>query len=203
MARVIVFIDGFNVYHALCEHGQAWRCKWIDYWKLAETYVVGDDQLVGACWFTAYQTWGDPEKVKRHKRLEKVQRDRGVEVVRGRYGPTTEYCPTCKKEYPGHEEKATDINIALKMFEYSHADRMDKAILISADSDYEPVFHTLRRLFPRKKYGIIVPIGRTGDRVRHAANFQRRMTLDDLQAAKLPNSVQLRDGTILTIPDEW
>ena len=54
MTRVAVFVDGFNVYHALDDHRKYRKYKWLDYRKLANRYVIGDDSLTQVLLFTAY-----------------------------------------------------------------------------------------------------------------------------------------------------
>jgi uncharacterized LabA/DUF88 family protein len=44
------------------------------------------------------------------------------------------------------EEKETDVNLALKIFEDAFFDNYDRAIIISGDSDIIPVIATIRRL---------------------------------------------------------
>jgi hypothetical protein len=57
MARVSVFIDGFNVYHAL-ENNPAYRkYKWLDYAALARCYIGGRDVLEKIYLFTAFAMW--------------------------------------------------------------------------------------------------------------------------------------------------
>jgi hypothetical protein len=41
MARVAVFIDGFNVYHALDGNPVWGKFKWLDYAALARCYIGG------------------------------------------------------------------------------------------------------------------------------------------------------------------
>ena len=43
MARVIAYIDGFNVYHALDRNPANHRYKWLDYKALARCYVGSKD----------------------------------------------------------------------------------------------------------------------------------------------------------------
>jgi len=45
-ARTIVYIDGFNFYHAVDDLGEP-HLKWVDLWALSEKLLRADQQLVG------------------------------------------------------------------------------------------------------------------------------------------------------------
>ncbi len=56
MSRIKVFIDGFNVYHALEHDAKYHKYKWLDYSKLASLFVRRQDQIVDVLYFTALAT---------------------------------------------------------------------------------------------------------------------------------------------------
>ena len=66
MAHVAVFVDGFNLYHALDDNPCFHKYKWLDLAKLARCFVPQTDEIVQVFYFTAYATWA-PEKVEKHK----------------------------------------------------------------------------------------------------------------------------------------
>jgi uncharacterized LabA/DUF88 family protein len=202
MTRVAVFIDGFNVYHALSDNPNYRRFKWLDYWKLAERYLLQNDRLVKVLFFTAYAYW-TRDRVQRHRRLVKAQIERGVEVVFGKFRERQKYCNVCSNSYTGHEEKRTDVNIAVKLLQLAYRNDYDKAIIITGDSDIVPAIEAVRSTFPGKRVGVVVPIGRRADEIKQAADFSILMTRDDLLGSLLPQRIQLRDGGVLTCPDEW
>jgi len=47
MKRILFFIDGFNVYHALDDDPKYNKYKWLDYFNLAKRFVSKQDQIVG------------------------------------------------------------------------------------------------------------------------------------------------------------
>jgi hypothetical protein len=61
MARIVVYVDGFNVYHALQRNPSYHKYKWLDYPALARCYVGGSDVLEKLYLFTAFATW-NPDK---------------------------------------------------------------------------------------------------------------------------------------------
>lgn len=205
MGKVVCFIDGFNVYHALNDnekHPEYRKYKWLNYWKLAERFVRNDDQLVRVLLFTAYAHWM-PDKVERHERLVKAVEAQGVEMIPGRFKRKQERCRKCHKYYWTHREKRTDVNIATYLLKLAFLDRFDTAIVISADGDLIPVIEAARELFPNKRVGVVTPIGLYNKDLREAASFWREMKLKDLSNSQLDDEIVLDSGERLTSPRSW
>ncbi len=66
-------------------------------------------------------------------------------------------CPKCKYKWKGHEEKESDVNLAVAMLTSAFEDRFDDAILISRDSDLAPPINTIKRKFPGKGITVVAP----------------------------------------------
>lgn len=155
MAKVYSFVDGFNLYHAL-DTNPAWhRFKWISLTRLAQCYVLGSDTIEGIEYFTTLATW-NPDKVARHKLLVKANEDEGVTVTYGEFKRKDRRCTLCKKVFSTVEEKQTDVNIALRLFELAVLDRYDKAVIVSGDTDLLPAVKAVQRTFPAKKIGVLI-----------------------------------------------
>jgi len=67
-------------------------------------------------------------------------------------------CHNCNKYFSTHEEKRTDVNIALKLLGDAFDDLYDKAIIISADSDLLPVIQSVHKYFPDKEIGVMFEV---------------------------------------------
>jgi len=202
MGRVAVYIDGFNMYHAMDDVLRYHKYKWLDYHALAQSYVIGSDELVKVMLFTAYARW-DPPKMNRHKRLIKALAHQGAEVVMGRFKRRDWRCKTCGAMNFKPEEKRTDVNIAVQLLRGAFRDEYDKAIIITGDSDIVPAIEVMRTEFPQKKLGVVAPIGRKARELEKAAHFKAPMTEDTLRKNQLPDRVELEDGTVLTCPERW
>ncbi len=57
MRRIIFFIDGFNVYHALEDDIQYHKHKWLNYAALSKCYITKKDTIEKVLYFTAYAHW--------------------------------------------------------------------------------------------------------------------------------------------------
>jgi uncharacterized LabA/DUF88 family protein len=211
MAKIFFFVDGFNLYHALNyldspgvrDHDRYQKYKWISLKRLCNCYVREKGDSIGdILYFTALAFW-DPEKVSRHKLFIKAQESEGVHIVYGEFKRRLRKCKICSNEYPAFEEKQTDVNIAVQLFQLASEERYDKAIIISGDSDLLPAIKAVRRIFPRKQVGIVVPIGRGSSALKTQADFSYKMKEGHLKISRYDKDVVLKDGTILSCPSEW
>ena len=135
MARISCFIDGFNLYHALNDNKSLphfRQYKWLDLSKLCHTITSKNDTIANVFYFTAYAKW-DEKKVKKHKTYVKALRSKKVQPVFGRFRKKERYCRQCKNTVTSVEEKQTDVNIAIKLFQEAMTDSYDTAIVLSGD----------------------------------------------------------------------
>ena len=111
-------------------------------------------------------------------------------------------CHNCNKYFSTHEEKRTDVNIALKLLGDAFDDLYDKAIIISADSDLLPVIQSVHKYFPDKEIGVMFPSGRTSFDLRQHADFRRKMREPLLQDSQFSDEVKV-GSEIIKRPDSW
>ena len=201
MSRYCFYIDGFNVYYALEENPAYHKYKWLNYRKLAESVIGAKDTIGGIFYFTTIVRW-HPDGVERHERYIKALRSVGVETVQGRFLKKEILCHKCHKRFKTHEEKQTDVNIALKVLSDAIDNLYDKVLIISADSDLLPVIKSVQRHAPEKEIGVMFPIGRSSFELRQNASFRRKMSEKLLQDCQFPDKVKIGD-TIISRPDNW
>lgn len=103
MPKVVFFVDGFNVYHALQSNAKYRKYKWLDYSKFARCFVTSKDEIARVLLFTAYAHWM-PDKVKRHRALIRAQQTRGVELVFGGFRLKDRLCHNCRTSFRTYEE---------------------------------------------------------------------------------------------------
>ena len=210
MSRYCFYIDGFNVYHALNDirGGQKRgnfpyrRYKWLNYRKLAESVIGSNDSINGIYYFTAFARWKPSQVIYRHKQYIKALRTVGIETIYGRFMKKYSKCHICNKEFLTHEEKQTDVNIALKLLGDAIEDRYDKALIISADSDLLPAIRAVRKYAPEKEIGVMFPIGRDGYDLKNGTDFRRHMKEKLLEACQFPDEIKVGDN-IIKKPVSW
>ena len=153
-------------------------------------------------YFTALTTW-NLQKVERHKTLIKVLETTGVTVVYGEFRKRDRTCPNCRRMYSSHEEKQTDVNIAIHLFRLAIQDRFDTAMIVSGDSDLIPSIKAVKSTFPSKKVGVLIPISRRAEELKQHCDFHIKIREKNLARCVFPNPVILSDGTRVDKPSNW
>jgi uncharacterized LabA/DUF88 family protein len=200
--KVIVFIDGFNLYHAINANRNYHKYKWLDLDRLSNLYITKNENIVDILYFTALATW-NPSKVKKHKLFIKANELNGVHTIYGEFKKRDKYCNLCHKRYQTFEEKQTDVNIAVQLFKLSIENKYDKAIIISGDSDLLPSINAVRKTFPSKQLGVIIPIGRRAEALKQACDFYMKMKEKHLSSSRFEQRIQINQTEYLECPPAW
>jgi uncharacterized LabA/DUF88 family protein len=170
--------------------------------QLAKAYVTARDTVAGVYYFTTLATW-DAGKVARHQLFIRANEMEGVQVVYGEFKRKQKRCPLYHKMYLTVEEKQTDVNIALKLFQLAVQDVYDKAIIISGDTDLLPAVKAVQATFPTKTIGVVIPIGRASEDFKKNADFHHKMKEHQLLASRFPDIITLPNGSTLVCPPKW
>ena len=95
----------------------------------------------------------------------------GVKVILGEFKLKDKKCRSCHCLYKTYEEKQTDVNISIKLFQEAIYDNYDTAMIISGDSDLMPALKAVKQTFPSKQIGVIIPIGRCAESLKKLLIF--------------------------------
>jgi len=201
MNRVIVFIDGFNLYHSIDRVKEFRSCKWLDLQKLVRCFATSKDEIREVYYFSAYANWR-PESANRHRHYVRALEATNVKIVLGRFKVKDTYCIRCKATFQKHEEKETDVNIAIKMFETAVSDSFDTAFLISGDSDLLPAVRAIKKSFPHKQIHSIIPPGIGGESLKETAHMHKRIKAKHLLSSRLADPFISGELT-LPCPTKW
>jgi len=204
MNRVSFFIDGFNVYHALDRQKAYHKYKWVDYSALARCFVSSRDTIVDIYYFSAYADW-EPAKKARHRLLIRALMLKGVKIVFGKFKMRDKRCRICHKIYKIPEEKQTDVNISVKLFQCAYNDTFDTAILVTGDSDIAPAILAVKESFPAKRIGLVIPIGRSAETMKDACDFHMKIKEKHLSNSQFPDSIIIDPAKNITLnrPENW
>lgn len=154
--RVQTFIDGFNLYHAIASIGQP-HLKWVDLRRLVSVFLdPAQHELREVFYFSAFATWL-PAQYARHQLYVEALKAAGCSPVMGQFKAKNRECRSCGAKWVGHEEKETDVNIALWLLREAYKDNFDEAFIISRDSDLTPAVRMVATEFPHKSIKIISP----------------------------------------------
>ncbi len=204
-----VYIDGFNLYHGLLQHGQYSRCKWLDLQRLFVALRQADE-IVSIKYFTAF--WPD-DSGKRHKvYIRALGGSPLMNVIEGRFKRKTLHCRvracghTGDRSFRSFEEKETDVNIALSMIDDAYRIKPEKMILVSGDSDLIPAINLVRMRSEKTKIVVYIPGDKSRFRnatdMKAAADEARHFPAVMLPKFQLPNPITVA-GAELHKPTSW
>lgn len=202
--RVIAYIDGFNLYFGLKARG--WRqFYWLNLVVLARNLLRPHQTLIETKYFTS-RIRNDPPKEHRQSTyvdaLETLS-PADLHIFYGKYQSETRTCRSCGASYQTHNEKMTDVNIAVEMMSDAFQDRLDAALLVSADSDLTaPVAKTLR-LFPSKRVVAAFPPARSSDDLKRVVSAYFMIGHGVLAKSLFPDQIVRADGFVLSRPASW
>jgi len=205
MERVIAYVDGFNLYFGMKEKGWE-RYLWLNVEALVLNLLKPGQRLVLTKYFTSRVsgTVRDPGKPRRQNAyLEALQTVTGLGIFYGHYLPKNVQCFSCGATWVSHEEKMTDVNIAVAMILDAFDDRFDTALLITGDSDLRAPVAEMCKRFPKKRLIVAFPPARESavlQRAAHAAFMIGRKKLADSQ---FPEEVEKPGGIKLRRPASW
>jgi uncharacterized LabA/DUF88 family protein len=109
------------------------------------------------------------------------------------------------RAWVGHEEKETDVNIALHLLDCGYRDTFDHALLISRDSDLSPAVRMLRERFPEKRLTVVAPplAGHSKAMLRWATG-KTKIRTEHLEQSLLTAEVRDASGALIaTRPREY
>ena len=212
MNRTTFLVDGFNLYHSLRTAGGALHgasTRWLDLGALAAAhlYIVGNGAaLESVHYFSAlarHLETSNPGVTKRHRAFIQALEASGVIVELGRFKTKSLRCNVCGASLVRHEEKETDVAIAIRLYELFHADRCDTAVIVSGDTDLAPAVRGVNRLFPAARVLFAFPYARKNRELASLAPGSFTIGKEAYARYQLPNPVVAPDGRIIPKPPSW
>ena len=141
--RVMVFIDGNNLYHGLKSCG--WP-TWISLGKFAQR-SAGGRRLVGAHYYNALPPVGSPKERAGHAFLAQLTGAPDLRFHGSRLQAVQKY--GAEGPYQSHVEKGADTALTADLVTYAFRNEFDVAIIVSSDGDFEPPARQVRELHKR------------------------------------------------------
>ncbi|MBF0426577.1 MAG: NYN domain-containing protein [Magnetococcales bacterium] len=162
MKRAAVYVDGFNLYHAVKSLGLA-EYKWLNVRALVENFLPFSQYAPPVItYFSAYAHWL-PESMARHKRYIAALQAVGVTPILGRFAKDRKcVCKVCGDTEHFYVEKRTDVHIGVSMLRDASTGNFDLLVLLSADSDFEPALQIIHQKFPNIELKVLVPPAQQG-----------------------------------------
>jgi uncharacterized LabA/DUF88 family protein len=202
MQRVIVFIDGFNLYFGLKSKGWK-RYYWLNLQQLAENLLKPDQILIRTKYFTSRVSL-PPDKQKRQSIfIEALETLDNFYIYYGHYQDNSVECRRCGNIFSKPNEKMTDVNIATELLSDAFQNQFDSALLISADSDLAAPVTKVKELFPNKRIIVAFPPDRFSYYLTQLAHAYFIIGRKNLARSVFPDKVIKNDGFTLNKPKEW
>ena len=200
--RLIVYVDGFNLYHGL--HDATGRANlWLDLVALAKS-LRPRSNLVGVKYFTA-PVLNEPAAVSRqahHQGALLAKYPSLLSIVQGRYQSKQVTCVRCGHSYIKHEEKETDVNIAVQLVADAARHEMDAALVISADSDLAPAVRMAKRIEPRLFVAAAFPPKRFSNELKALMPVSFQIGANRFRKVQLPDTFTI-GGVTYNRPAKW
>lgn len=194
-SRAAVYIDGFNLYHAIDDLGEP-HLKWVNLRALSEKLIRRGERLVRVVWCTAVNT-KNHQKMLRWRAYRDALVSEGVVVAEGHFAEEPRRCELGHR-YFHPTEKEGDVNLAINVISDGHLDVYDVAYVVTADSDQLATFRMFRTRLPTKQIVSVAPPGRSHSkavaRYAHATRVIRRETI---AASLLPGPTIIREGRLI------
>ena len=205
MQRVIVYIDGFNLYYGLRAKG--WhRYYWLDLCRLSDNLLRPGQMLVAVRYFTARVSpeSRDPDKpIRQSAYLEALGTLPDLCIHYGYYQAQKRSCHQCGAIWKTYEEKMTDVNIAVEVLGDAQDDAFDTAIIMSGDGDLAGPVRSVRERYPGKRTVIAFPPSRHSAGLRNAATASFTIGRNAFRDSLFPDRIVKEDGFVLTRPPSW
>lgn len=199
--RVIVYVDGFNLYFGMREAGFD-NSRWLNIRKLVENLLRPEQDLIQIKYFTS-RVSNSPEKQKRQSTYIDALKSANIEIIYGNYQDGKEECHRCGHQWRTAKEKMTDVNIATSMLTDAFHDKFDMALLISGDSDLVPPIKAIHSNFNAKRVMIAFPPQRHNSSMGLVAKGSMTIGRKKLKDSQFDETVISKTGFKLTIPDRW
>ena len=211
MNRVIFLIDGFNIYHSTLDlkryHGIS--VKWLDLASLCKSYIslFGKGANIESIYYFSaiadYLSSVNPKKIDRHRKYIQCLKSTGIRVELARFKEKEVFCQNCRTWTLTHEEKETDVALAVKVVEIFHNDECDTVVIVTGDTDLSPAIRKCTELFSDKKIVFCFPFRRKNKELAKIAPGSFSIGKKQYIKHQLPNPVRLGDGKEIFKPTSW
>ena len=198
-----VYIDGFNLYHAIADLNQPYL-KWLSLRRLAERFARGHAHSIDHIVFGTAYFPGDFDKRKRHETYNAALEATGIKVLLGHTTKEPANCKKCDHRWDQPREKETDINVALSAFHHAIAGEIDVMFLITADTAQAATLRFMHNSCPLVKRVIVTPPGREKSKhLRDLSDVNIGLSAADLDASVFPAMFNAPCGKLLVRPPSY
>jgi uncharacterized LabA/DUF88 family protein len=220
--KTSVYIDGFNLYYGCFRMGPFGnsRCQPADKWlnpRLLANHLVGQGNTVHQVhFFTAHlhRSKRDPDQNLRQATylralhtIESVFVHFGSHIPVQRKGIIVDPDPASLGVWDDQlvtistfEEKGSDVNLATQLLDDSYAGVIERAVIVSNDTDLIAPIRSARR---RIRVTVVSPQPTVAKHLKRAAETATLLDVSIFPACRLPVPLIDRDGGAIYPPVSW
>lgn len=163
--KVSFYVDGYNLFHGLDKAFPDFKkyLKWLDIHKMFQNEFMNkaDSELVDVFYFSATPSHLSQNTLDTHNAYKLALENSGVKYIGGKFKlkTKTHKCPNCKNvaTYQEHEEKESDVNLALYILRDAYEKISDKLFVVTNDSDISPAIRMALQINPKLKIRVLTP----------------------------------------------
>jgi hypothetical protein len=208
--NAIVYVDGFNWYHAIFKHHPEW--KWLNVQTFFEA-LRPHENIQTIKFFTAIVDEDNPNSDARERHLTYISALKTlskVVIILGKFQHRTVTCRAhCRQQYTVPEEKKTDVNIAVEIMSDAFKNNCDSIILVSGDSDAQPPIQWVKQNYSSKKITVYIPL-LPPEREKRRLDFYHQigidckfLPIDGLSSHQFRKIVHLSNSKVACRPPAW
>jgi uncharacterized LabA/DUF88 family protein len=207
--NTIVYIDGYNWYHAIFKHYPEW--KWINIQTFFESLRPHDD-VVSVKMFSAMIEHDQTALERQQRYFTALQTLPKVKLVLGVFQPRLVTCRAdCRRQYLVPEEKKTDVNLAIELVDDAINSRADSICIVSGDSDVQPAVEWVAKNRPQIKILVYVPSLPNEQSTRRTDYYKTKklnvdckfLPIGGIKDHQMKPSIKLADGKLVVRPHLW
>ncbi|MCZ0932856.1 MAG: NYN domain-containing protein [Oligoflexia bacterium] len=213
MKKIIIYIDGFNLYYRL----KTTPYKWLNIQKLCKFYFnPKQHDIIKIKYFTAKvrrKSEDSSNVIRQNIYLRALETLPNLEIIFGQFRKRQVIGLKCHYERGKYtegnelvtvskwEEKESDVNIATHIVADAFKDEFDCAVLISNDTDLKtPLGYIKEHL--KKSVGIISPRRNMHIELKNVSHFQKRISNKVLEQFQFPEKMKDDKGEFFC-PPKW
>lgn len=173
--------------------------KWLDLNKLSKIITSPlKGPSIEILYFTAYATW-KPEQYKRHRAYVAALKSVGVKVVMGNFKCKKRKCKNCSVEWESHEEKETDVNIAINIIKSAYERAYDRLFIVTGDTDVAPAIRMAKQIYAEGLITIAAPPGRDKyiNALVNSADNKQKLSFEMFKQAQFPDVINDDRGNVI------
>jgi uncharacterized LabA/DUF88 family protein len=199
--RVAAYVDGFNLYNGMHDARRR-RGLWLNLESLLRSLLRGGQELTAVHYFTALVQGQGRQRQETY--LKALEEHCGITRLHvGRFQVKSLSCRQCGHTRVSHEEKESDVSLAVQLVEDAALDAFDHALIVSGDSDMTPAIRSVRRITPSKRLVAVFPPRRSSVTLQGAVHATLNIFDKVPERHQLPEKILAADGTILERPHHW